>query len=153
MATRGGDRFVVGRDCDAYCSKCRMDLAHTIVAIVAGWPKQVKCNTCQAWHAYRPPVGQKSPPRPRSGEPQKKKKRAKKDPILPAASQETLWREALEAASAEGRPYDPRADWPLGAVIEHSKFGLGVVTKPQPPKRVQVRFRDQDRVLIMNHGR
>src|SRR5687768_7394873 len=44
-----------GGEIDAWCTKCRMDLGHRIVALVAGAPKRVICQTCFGEHAYHAP--------------------------------------------------------------------------------------------------
>jgi hypothetical protein len=32
------EQYKTGGDCDAWCTKCKMDLAHTIVAMVTASP-------------------------------------------------------------------------------------------------------------------
>src|ERR1051325_761119 len=44
-----------GGEIDAWCTKCRLDLGHRIVAMVQGVPKRVICQTCFGEHAYRAP--------------------------------------------------------------------------------------------------
>jgi len=45
----------VGRDIDCRCTRCKMELAHTIIAMVNGVPARVKCNTCHSERKYRAP--------------------------------------------------------------------------------------------------
>ena len=40
---------------DSWCTKCRMDLGHRIVAMVGGAPKRDVCLTCGSEHNYRAP--------------------------------------------------------------------------------------------------
>ncbi len=47
------DNYSVGGDVNAWCSKCKMELAHTIIAMVDELPKKVQCNTCSGKHNYR----------------------------------------------------------------------------------------------------
>lgn len=156
-----GETFVVGRDCDAWCSKCKLDLAHTIVAMVGGRPKQVKCNTCGTWHAYHPPKDPALRPRSlgtaRSSSSREPRERAPRAPRVPAPPRsavraEARWQEALAGATAEPRPYDVRASFAPGDVVDHPKFGRGVVTRIEPPKKAHVVFRDDERTLLMGHG-
>lgn len=44
-----------GQEVDAYCTKCKMDLTHRIVAVVGGRPVKVECRTCYTVHVYRAP--------------------------------------------------------------------------------------------------
>ncbi|HFE47306.1 MAG TPA: hypothetical protein ENJ18_17765 [Nannocystis exedens] len=47
----------VGKDLDAWCTRCRLDTTHIIVSLKADGlsPKRVECTTCGGQHNYRPP--------------------------------------------------------------------------------------------------
>jgi len=47
----------VGGEVDAVCGRCKMTLAHTILAMVGTKPVRVQCNTCGAQHGYRSEFG------------------------------------------------------------------------------------------------
>ena len=47
--------YTAGDEVDSKCTKCKLILAHTIVAMVGDQIARVKCNTCGGEHAYRPP--------------------------------------------------------------------------------------------------
>src|SRR5437867_11032714 len=47
--------YKAGDEVDSKCTKCKMVLAHVIVAMVGDQIARVKCNTCNGEHAYRPP--------------------------------------------------------------------------------------------------
>ena len=59
----------VGGDVDAYCTKCRMDLSHRVIAMVANEPKRVKCLTCDGEHNYRKPMSERAENRPSADRP------------------------------------------------------------------------------------
>ncbi|MDQ2643863.1 MAG: hypothetical protein M3020_08625, partial [Myxococcota bacterium] len=42
-----------GKEIDSWCTKCRLELGHRIVAMVGGAPKRVICLTCGSEHNYR----------------------------------------------------------------------------------------------------
>src|SRR2546422_867426 len=63
----------VGADIDAWCTRCKMNLGHTILAMVSGRPVRVRCNTCQGEHNYRGDAG--SEPRKGSWEPREVRER------------------------------------------------------------------------------
>ncbi|MGM0578894.1 MAG: hypothetical protein ACQEXJ_24440 [Myxococcota bacterium] len=155
-----GDKLEVGGDVDAYCTRCKMDLAHTIVAMVGRDPVQVKCNTCDAFHKYRPPKSERG--RRKAGSARSSRRRSTRSTggrrstrAAPSAEEaEGSWLDALSArAQAEPRRYDVRETFTEDDVIEHPKFGKGAVVKVLPPNRMRVLFSDEERVLVMNHGR
>lgn len=46
----------VGKDVRAYCSRCKLNLSHTIITVSAdNKPERVQCNTCKSQRTYRPP--------------------------------------------------------------------------------------------------
>jgi hypothetical protein len=53
--------YKAGQEIDAFCTKCKMDLLHKIVAAVNGKPAKVECRTCFTVHMYRPPKGVHTP--------------------------------------------------------------------------------------------
>src|SRR3954452_13045413 len=52
-----------GTEVDSYCTKCRMDLLHRIIAVHNGRIMQVECRTCRGHHNYRRPKSAVSEPR------------------------------------------------------------------------------------------
>jgi hypothetical protein len=48
-------RIRPGNDIDAYCTRCKMDLTHTILSLAGEeLPERVRCNTCGSEHRYIP---------------------------------------------------------------------------------------------------
>jgi hypothetical protein len=46
----------VGKDVKAYCSRCKLNLSHTIISVTSGnKPDRVRCNTCKTERAFRAP--------------------------------------------------------------------------------------------------
>jgi hypothetical protein len=135
-------KTAVGSDVEAYCTKCKMVLAHTVVALQGAKPRRVKCNTCGGDHNYRPtkPVA---------------KTAAKKTPAK-AKSTTTRkvrqsWDEIMQDAS--GKPhktYSMAGSFGEGDWIEHSTFGLGCVQTFTAPNKITVRFADTTRTLVCN---
>ncbi len=46
----------VGRDIDAWCTRCKLDLGHVITAMSGDTVVQVRCNTCGSVHRYKDPA-------------------------------------------------------------------------------------------------
>ena len=86
----------VGEDVVAYCTKCKKDLNHVIVALVKEKVKKVLCKTCEKEHVYKAPKGDKAPAK------KKTATRAKKKKVSPVEE----WEMAMEQAKdATVKPY------------------------------------------------
>lgn len=59
----------------------------------------------------------------------------------------TDWQSAVAAASGARRPYSATGPLAVGDLVEHPKFGVGVVTATEP-RRAVVRFADGTRKLV-----
>ncbi|TNF23194.1 MAG: hypothetical protein EP329_27875 [Deltaproteobacteria bacterium] len=157
--------FAVGRNCDAWCTRCKMELAHTIVAMVDALPVKVICNTCGSEHKYRGPkavAGTRTrstsdAPSRSSASSSASKSRTTKAEREAADNQRELrrqWDEMLaRTAGTEQVPYNVKADYTAGDVLEHPKFGLGFVLEETAFNRIKVLFQDAERVLVARHGK
>jgi hypothetical protein len=134
-------KIAVGSDVEAYCTKCKMVLAHTVVAMQGVKPRRVKCNTCNGEHNYRPtkPVAKTAA------------KKAEKAPRATSKKTRQSWDEVMQEAS--GKPhktYSMSGSFGEGDWIEHRTFGLGCVQSFTPPNKIIVRFADSTRTLVCN---
>src|SRR5215218_6390706 len=48
-----------GSEVDAWCTSCKADKMHRIIAVVNGNPKKVECLSCKGHHLYRATAAQK----------------------------------------------------------------------------------------------
>ena len=126
----------VGGEVDSLCGKCKMMLAHTVLAMVGSSIARVRCNTCGADHAYR--RGSRTAP-----SAARTTTRAAKV-VLGFEAQ----LQAREGAAA--RAYSPRSTFQVDELISHPTFGLGIVRVVRRDK-VDVTFKTAERTLI--HGR
>jgi hypothetical protein len=133
----------VGGDIDAWCTRCKMTLGHTILAMVAGRPARVRCNTCQGEHNYRSEAG--SEPRKGSWEPREVRERREAKPTV------TSW-EALLAGKdlSRARKYSAKEKFAADDVIQHPVFGIGLVQEVRGDK-IQVAFKADVKTLV--HGK
>jgi hypothetical protein len=137
-------KIAVGNDVEAYCTKCKMVLAHVVVAMQGLKPRRVKCNTCNGEHNYRA-----EKPVPKTAV-VKKTKTAKKTTTKKTRQS---WEEVmLEAASKPHKKYSMSGSFGDGDWIEHSKFGLGCVQSFVAPNKITVRFADATRLLVCNQS-
>jgi hypothetical protein len=134
-------KIAVGSDVEAYCTKCKMVLAHTVVALQGAKPRRVKCNTCGGDHNYRPtkPVAKTAAKKPAKAKSTTTRKvRQSWDEIMQDASGKPHKTYSMAGSFGEG-------DW-----IEHSTFGLGCVQTFTAPNKITVRFADTTRTLVCN---
>jgi hypothetical protein len=138
-------KIAAGSDVEAYCTKCKLVLAHTVVTMVGAKPRRVKCNTCEGEHNYR---AEKPQSKIAAAKPEKAKK-AK----APSKRSRQSWSEIMQEAS--GKPhkaYSMAGNYGEGDWIEHGIFGLGCVQSFTPPNKIVVRFADSTKMLVCNRS-
>jgi len=137
------DEKQVGGDVDAYCTKCKMMLGHTILAMVGTKIARVRCNTCMGEHAYRanPPGTRKTATKKAAGT----KTAAKKVEAKPFDSLFT------EESLASAQPYSPKGRFAKGDVLKHPTFGIGLVDSIRDDK-IDAIFRQGPKTLIHTSG-
>ena len=134
-------RMKIGGNVDAWCSRCKLELAHTIEIITDGKIKRVHCNTCRTQHAYRTgPPGTATAAR--SGGSRSSGRNGTR--AVRPNQYEVLLR-GRSAASAQ--PYSTSARMQVGDLLSHPVFGLGAVTGARDNK-IDVLFPDRPRVLV-----
>ncbi|MBN2195590.1 MAG: hypothetical protein JW751_22410 [Polyangiaceae bacterium] len=142
-----------GSEIDAWCTKCRMDLGHRIVAMLDGRPKRVECQTCGSQHNYRPaktgkgtPASRTRPPAASGGTGGGSAHRAKVE-----ASRRADWEAHVlgQAATAFSR-FSIERTYAVGELVLHRKFGEGYVVELLEGKKVSIMFGDGLRTLV--HG-
>ncbi len=135
----------VGRDIDAWCSKCKLDLGHTITAMVDGAVVQVRCNTCTSVHRFKAPAAERikrSARSPRS----RTKAKAKADKVTKDVR--VYQRRIADRDLEQAVKYSPRLDPTVGSLIDHSKFGIGIVEAVADGKAA-VLFDSGKRLLVV----
>ncbi len=134
----------VGGDALAYCTRCKIDLAHVIVSMMKGRPSRVICKTCKSQHNYK--LGTASFVRTGVARPRKTVERT-------VVKLSEHWEKKLEEKkSQQTRPYKPQETFLAGEVIQHPKFGLGIVEEVKRGGKIAVLFRDDELVLIHSFG-
>lgn len=132
-------QLTVGKDVLSYCTKCKLNLAHTIVAMKdTKHIAKVKCNTCLTIHAYKDPSQSTA-----------NKTRTKKTSAAPSKviSVSDLWMESMSNTHKKSQPYTIKGSFVAGDIIDHSKFGPGIVQKVVDDK-IEVVFRHEIKLLI-----
>ncbi|HEV8245383.1 MAG TPA: hypothetical protein VGP93_06435 [Polyangiaceae bacterium] len=144
-----------GSEIDAWCTKCRMDLGHRIVALVKGVPKRVVCLTCGSQHNYRAPKTAKNGPavfvrnRAEKAEPKPTSAGAR---VAQRAKSEHERYQAW-AAKTLGQAVDAFTRYSMelslaeGQLVSHPKFGEGYVDRVIDAGKVSIMFRDGVKTL------
>ncbi len=132
----------VGGDVDAMCTKCKMLLGHTILAMVGTKPKRVRCNTCQGEHNFRAAAG--AAPRKKWESNSEREARERKPTV-------TSW-EALMGSKdiSRARRYSSKERFAGGDVVDHPTFGIGLVQEVRGDK-IAVAFKADVKTLV--HGK
>ncbi|HRY35918.1 MAG TPA: hypothetical protein P5249_08405 [Smithellaceae bacterium] len=141
---------VAGDDIDAYCTKCKLLLTHTVLSETGGIARNVQCKTCGAQHKYRRAPGARKA----SGSlrtilsERLGLNAAGKQPV----SATTLWeiknQDMLPHAAV--REYSMQDRYKYRDVIQHPTFGLGFVEKIRSETSMKVLFRDAVKLMAMN---
>ncbi|AYF43427.1 MULTISPECIES: hypothetical protein [Halobacteriovorax] len=134
----------VGKEIVTYCSKCKLDLAHLIVAMKdTETPHKVLCNTCKSTHAYKAKkVASPSAARKKAGT--RKKRVSTEDKII------NIWEDAMAKLDGDPIKYNIRQKFEIGDVIGHPTFGPGLVEKNLDANKIEVVFRGTIKVLMHN---
>lgn len=161
-------RITAGQDIDAHCSRCKLVLAHVIIAVDGTKVARVECKTCRTIHAYRAGragaaardknggssegVVSKSKSSRSSATPRTSsaggKRNTSKAKIATQNSYDQLMR-GIDISHAE--KYRATRSWTEGDVINHITFGLGLVTRVLSTEKVEVLFPSEAKILV--HGR
>ena len=168
--------FKVGEDIDAWCTKCRTDTLHVVVALKPGapTPKRVECKECHGQHMYHAP--KINPVKPAAAAPAvHNRTAAARTPPKPATPKPTAAAKAARAAKASApataaiglrewarrmdefaldhdrviRSYSMRETFKLNEPIQHPKFGKGVVLEILDANKVAILFEEGRKVLAM----
>lgn len=133
--------YRAGQDCDAWCGKCKMVLRHVIHAVVEGNPVRVECKTCRGIHKYKPSE---------KGTGARRRTRTARREAAPKADQTLLEYERLtkDKTIDDGRKYSIKETFADSEIVLHPKFGLGIVKKVMPDRKIEVHFREGVRVLV-----
>ena len=139
--------ITTGKDVLSYCTKCKLNLSHTIVAMKDEKSiAKVVCNTCKSTHAYKDPsLSNASKTR------TKTKSTTKSTGNTKIISISDLWMEQLNKTTSKSQPYTIDNKYNQGDVIDHSKFGPGIVQSVKDGT-MEVVFRHEIKTLVHNRA-
>lgn len=143
-----------GDDVEAWCTRCRMNLNHRIIAVVGSEIKRVHCLTCGSDHKYYPPRGTEaaSEKRPRivkTAAETKAPKPALDRSTARARSEWTTFMNQMPSGTIP-RMYKISESYEPAEYIEHPLFGQGRVLEVVGRDRIEVAFAEGRKVLLCN---
>ncbi len=152
-----------GGEIDAYCTKCRLDLTHRIIAMVGDAVKRVECKTCGSHHLYRRPKTERDAATARMVKRAEERKAAGGSSTSAGGGSKAARAERAERAEREqtsawehaiaGKPssafvaYRVSHTFGPGDLVKHPKFGDGVVAKVIDQSKVEILFKDGPRTM------
>ena len=124
----------VGGEIDAWCTKCKLELNHTVVAKYDGKVKRVQCLTCGGQHGFGSNRGR------RLSEPAKTaRKTTRKTPAREPK---------LEIdANTPARAYAVTETFAEDEIISHPRYGRGLVLQARGDK-IDVKFTEGQKTLV-----
>ncbi len=135
------NNYSAGGYIEAWCTKCKLELGHTIIFMVDNFPKRVKCNTCNGEHNFRTNPSEKSRTRPES-------------PIRKTKSQEANYNEYISRLSgsdlSNAKKYSIKGNFEKDEIIDHPTFGIGMVLSVIQINKIEILFKDGPKLLIQN---
>jgi hypothetical protein len=139
--------FKAGQEVDSWCTKCKMDLLHRIVAVVDGKPVNVECRTCYSVHRYRAPKSAVA-----ASSASSRASSTTSTPRAPSTRRAIPEDHVALVPPDHARvlQYRMTERFTKDQWIAHKNFGIGVVTTELGSDKIEVRFDSGPRVLV--HG-
>ncbi len=135
------ENFEAGGYVEAWCTKCKLELGHTIVAMVDNMPKKVKCNTCEGQHNYR-------------AKPSDLNRTKLKNPTRKIRAKGAIYEEYISRLTggnlSSARKYSFKENYQKDEILDHPKFGVGVVLSVIQANKMEILFKDGTKLLSQN---
>lgn len=141
-----------GDDVEAWCTRCRMNLNHRVIAVVGNSIQRVHCLTCGGDHKYHPPKYDKTESREKRAVRIPSAEKAKRTVGRGASNALGEWTTIMKdmAPDAIPRTYRVTESYEALEFIEHPVFGTGRVLAIVGSERMQAIFKDGRKILVCN---
>ena len=136
------NKYKVGGDVDAWCTKCKLVLAHSIIGLLDELPKKVKCKTCGGRHNYRLEPAKKSAT---------KTRRTNKEAKLRSSNLEIYESHLKGFDLSKATSYKMEGSFSQDEVIDHPFFGPGIVVSIVNDKKIEIIFKEGPKLLVQNY--
>lgn len=161
------ENYEVGRGVESYCTKCKTDTAHVITAIEGQTISKVMCQICYSYHKYKAPAGSnddsakvtikktktatgKTSVKATVTTPKPKKTTTKRVRRVSVRKTES-WVDLIDRVDKEEAvDYIFSGNYENGSLVNHKKFGLGIVRNVVSEQKIEVVFESGTKTLIQN---
>lgn len=138
--------YKTGGDIDAYCSKCKLVLAHVITAMNTTRVLRVECKTCRGVHVYRKEAPASGTRRARGD--------GKSSTGTRGAPGPSDYEKVIKGHDmSQAQRYRTTTNYAEGDVIDHPTFKLGVVMRVLADSKMEVIFPDPEGLKVLVHAR
>jgi len=138
---------LIGQEIETYCGKCKIDTLHLITAVGDDKIEKVMCKICMSYHKYKATV--EAVPKPVKQK--KATKSIKTKPIRLTDSQTAQLFDNVDLKTLT--EYNMNNNYEVESKINHKIFGVGIVKNVVDNQKIQVIFRDKQRLLVQNYRR
>jgi len=149
-----------GDDVESRCLKCKAVTNHTIIAMTGDTIAKVECRGCGGRHNYRAPEPEKKKAattlRRRNGTIMLDSQGQPKESTGTSTGGRKISKGAVNFEAllknknvGAATPYAIDATLSHGILVDHTTFGLGVVTAIMPPNKAQVTFQEHGPKLLV----
>jgi hypothetical protein len=135
------NHYSAGDSIDAWCTKCKLELEHTIIAMVNNTPGRVQCNTCKGQHNYRA--------KPYDKKPQRAKSAARKTKS-PEEKYNEYMAQFMGVNPSHATKYSIRGNFRENELIDHPTFGIGIVLSIIQMNKIEILFKTGMKLLVQN---
>lgn len=135
--------ILIGNEIVAHCGKCKSDTLHLITAVNGAQIDKVLCKICLSYHKFRIPKNSATS----NTQSPKKAGAAKKKRSISAKKVA----EIINLDPENAIDYQMALNYDVDAKINHKIFGLGIVKNIIDSQKIEVLFRDKERILVQNY--
>ena len=144
--------YISGSPIEANCTNCKIDTEHVVLEMAGLQVRSVRCKKCQQEDTYRAPRDKAKAAlmeySKKKNTTQKTRTRTRK--TAPPAP-EVVFAQLMDGLDTESAvPYNIKNQLEEGELIDHPKFGIGIVTARTDNNKAKVVFESGERVMICN---
>lgn len=135
------NNYSAGDPIDAWCTRCKLELEHTIIAMVNNVPGRVQCNTCKGQHNYRAKP---------SGKKKQRSTTAGRGRRSPEEEYNEYMAQFLGVDPLHATKYSIRDNFRQDQLINHPTFGIGIVLSIIQINKIEILFKTGTKLLVQN---
>lgn len=157
------DAITLGDHIESKCTRCHDVTGHIVVLMIENEITKVECRACGSIHKYYPPTTKKNDLRKtknsNSGSKKVQKgiiqttkdtssitsKKSKSQKVSREIAKQ--WQKAIDKSYSTPKPYTMTVSLAVGDIIEHPRFGNGIVQEIFPSDKAEVLFREGIKLL------